>query len=76
MSLARVGWNIFVIDRPNCQSEASYLLQLETGPVECKSQLGSDTRRTVGTRGERRGCEDVAWWWWCAHTPPMPQRRN
>lgn len=31
VSLARVGWNTFVIDRHNCQSEASYLFQLGRG---------------------------------------------
>lgn len=78
MSLARVGWNTFVIDRPNCQSEESYLLQLEMGPVKLKSQLGSDTRRTVGASGVRRGCGDVGVWWVVgAHTcQQYHQRRN
>jgi hypothetical protein len=55
MSLARVGWSSFVIDRPNCQSEASCLFQLEVGPPECRSQLGSDTGRTEGTREKKQG---------------------
>lgn len=55
MSLARVGWNLFVIDRSNCQSEASYLFQLEVEPLECRSQLGSDTGRTEGTREKNQG---------------------
>lgn len=71
MSLARVGWNTFVIDRPNCQSEESYLLQLEMGPVKLKSQLGSDTRRTVGASGVRRGCGGVVCGG-CAHMPAIP----
>lgn len=69
MSLARVGWNTFVIDRPNCQSEESYLLQLEMGPVKLKSQLGSDTRRTVGASGVRRGAGmwGCGVWWVRTH---------
>lgn len=42
MSLAGLGWNPSVIDRPICQSEGSWLLSAAMGLLGWKWLLGSN----------------------------------